>query len=61
MKKSESKRCEESLEEEVRRLRRENKSLKASKEATKAKLTVARAELKKKTSRRKPWQKSRKN
>ena len=54
MKKSESKRCEESLEEEVRRLRRENKSLKASKEATKAKLTAARAELKKKTSRRKP-------
>ena len=48
MKKSESKRREESLEEEVKRLRRENKSLKASKEATKAKLTAARAELKKK-------------
>ena len=48
MKKSESKRCEESLEEEVKRLRKENKSLKASKEAAKAKLKEARAELKKK-------------
>lgn len=48
MKKSEPKRHEESLEEEVKRLRRENKSLKASKDATKEKLKEVRAELKKK-------------
>lgn len=36
------------MEEEVKRLRKENKSLKVSKESAKAKLKEARAELKKK-------------
>ncbi|WP_418460663.1 hypothetical protein ACNONS_16310 [Bacteroides xylanisolvens] len=47
MKKLDSKPNKESLEEEVKRLRKENVRLKSQKEASKAKLKEAKKELKK--------------
>ena len=47
MKKLDSKPNKESLEEEVKRLRKENARLKSQKEASKAKLKEAKKELKK--------------
>jgi hypothetical protein len=49
MKKFDSKPNKETLEEEVKRLRKENAKLKSQKEANKAKLEEVRKELKKKT------------
>ncbi len=48
MKKSDSKSNKETLEEEVKRLRKENAKLKSQKAAKEAKLKEARKELKKK-------------
>ena len=48
MKKFDSKPNKETLEEEVKRLRKENAKLKSQKEADKAKLEEVRKELKKK-------------
>lgn len=49
MKKIDSKQHKETLEEEVKRLRKENKKLASQKENYKAKYNDARKELKKKT------------
>nr|DAF55633.1 MAG TPA: hypothetical protein [Myoviridae sp. ctVeR24] len=49
MKKLDSKSNKETLEEEVKRLRKENAQLKSQKAAKEAKLKEARKELKKKT------------
>jgi len=49
MKKSDSQSNKETLEEEVKRLRKENAKLKSQKAAKEAKLKEARKELKKKT------------
>ena len=49
MKKIDSKSKKETLEEEVKRLRKENAKLKTQKAAKEAKLNEAREELKKKT------------
>ena len=51
MKKSESKTPKETPEQELKRLRKENKKLRSKKEADKAEIRRLKKELKKKTSR----------
>lgn len=48
MKKSDSKLCQETPKEDLKRLRKENAKLKSQKEADKAKIEAMRKELKKK-------------